>query len=57
MRFGDKTAAGIDISQDRISIVLLKSGKNGPELVKSVSAPMPQGVWNQDHTGHWNGEI
>jgi Tfp pilus assembly protein PilN len=44
MRFGDQTAAGIDISQDQISIVLLKNGKNGPELVRSAVAPMPEGA-------------
>ena len=44
MRFNDEMAAGIDISQDRISIVLLKNGKNGPELVKSAVAPMPEGA-------------
>jgi Tfp pilus assembly protein PilN len=44
MRFGDKTAVGIDISQERISIVLLKNGKNGPELVKSAVAPVPEGA-------------
>lgn len=44
MKFGDKTAVGIDISQDQISIVLLKQGKDGPELVKSAVAPMPQGA-------------
>ena len=44
MRFSDETVAGIDISQDRISIVLLKNGKNGPELVKWAAAPMPEGA-------------
>jgi Tfp pilus assembly protein PilN len=44
MKFGDKTAVGIDISQDQISIVLLKQGKDGPELVKSAVASMPQGA-------------
>ncbi len=44
MRFGDQTAVGIDISQDRISMVLLKSGKNGPELVRSAVVPMPEGA-------------
>ena len=43
MRFVEKTVAGIDISQERISIVLLKNGKNGPKLVKSVVAPCRQG--------------
>jgi Tfp pilus assembly protein PilN len=44
MRLGDQTAAGIDISQDRISIVLLKNGKDGLELLKSADAPMPEGA-------------
>jgi Tfp pilus assembly protein PilN len=44
MRFNDETGAGIDISQDRINIVLLKNGKNGPQLVKSASVSMPQGA-------------
>jgi Tfp pilus assembly protein PilN len=44
MKLSKGTAAGIDISQDRISIVLLRSGKNGPELLKSVSVPMPDGA-------------
>ncbi|MGA2323540.1 MAG: pilus assembly protein PilM [Sedimentisphaerales bacterium] len=44
MRFVEKTVAGIDISQERISIVLLKNGKNGPKLIKSVVAPVPEGA-------------
>ena len=44
MKFGDKTAVGIDISQDRISIVLLKSSTNGPELLKSDAMPVPDGA-------------
>ena len=44
MRFVDKTVAGIDITQERISIVLLKNGKNGPKLIKSVVAPVPEGA-------------
>jgi Tfp pilus assembly protein PilN len=44
MRFVDKTVAGIDITQERISIVLLKNGKNGPKLVKSVVAAIPAGA-------------
>ena len=38
MRFVEKTVAGIDITQERISIVLLKNGKNGPKLIKSEFA-------------------
>ena len=44
MRFAEQTVAGIDISQESISIVLLKNGKNGPKLVKSAVAPMPAGA-------------
>ena len=44
MKFVEQTVAGIDISQERISIALLKCGKNGPKLVKSVVAPIPAGA-------------
>jgi Tfp pilus assembly protein PilN len=44
MKFVEQTVAGIDISQERISIALLKRGKNGPMLVKSVVAPVPAGA-------------
>jgi type IV pilus assembly protein PilM len=44
MRFVDKTVAGIDITQERISIVLLKNGKDGPKLIKSAVAPIPAGA-------------
>ncbi|MGA2071596.1 MAG: pilus assembly protein PilM [Sedimentisphaerales bacterium] len=44
MIFAEKTVAGIDISQERISIALLKLGKNGPRLVKSVVAAVPEGA-------------
>ncbi len=44
MKFIEKTVAGIDITQERISIALLKLGKDGPKLVKSVVAPMPAGA-------------
>jgi hypothetical protein len=44
MKFVEKTVAGIDITQERISVALLKLGRNGPKLVKSVFAPMPAGA-------------
>ena len=44
MKFAEKTVAGIDITQERISIVLLKYGKNGPKLVKSAVVPVPAGA-------------
>jgi type IV pilus assembly protein PilM len=44
MRRNGKTAVGIDISQERINIAMLKTGKNGLELVKSASAPLPEGA-------------
>jgi Tfp pilus assembly PilM family ATPase/Tfp pilus assembly protein PilN len=39
-----KQAVGIDISQDHISVVLLKTGRKGPEIVKAVTAPVPAGA-------------
>lgn len=44
MKTGDKTAVGIDITQDRISIVMLRYGRKGPEIVKSAVVPMPDGA-------------
>ena len=44
MRISNNIVAGIDISQDRISIVWLKAGTNGPEVVKSAVVPMPEGA-------------
>jgi type IV pilus assembly protein PilM len=44
MIFAEKTVAGIDISQESISIVLLKNGKNGPKLVKSAVTSLPTGA-------------
>jgi Tfp pilus assembly protein PilN len=40
----EKTVAGIDITQERISMALLKQDKNGPKLVKSVVAAVPAGA-------------
>lgn len=39
-----KTALGVDISDERISLVLLKKDKNGVELLASASAPVPDGA-------------
>jgi Tfp pilus assembly protein PilN len=39
-----KTALGVDISDKRISLVLLKGGKSGVELLASASAPVPDGA-------------
>jgi Tfp pilus assembly protein PilN len=39
-----RTALGVDISDERISLVLLKGGKNGVELLASASAPVPPGA-------------
>jgi hypothetical protein len=44
MKLGAKTALGIDISQSRINLVLLKGGAKGVELLKSASAPIPDGA-------------
>ena len=41
---GTKTALGLDISDKRISMALLKGGKNGVKLLASASAPLPDGA-------------
>lgn len=41
---GTKTALGIDISADRINLVLLKKGADGIELLKAVDGPVPDGA-------------
>jgi type IV pilus assembly protein PilM len=42
--FNTKTALGIDISDGRINLALLKSDKSGVKLVKAVSGPVPEGA-------------
>ena len=44
MKLVEKTVAGIDITQERISVALFKQDKDGPKFVKSVVMPMPAGV-------------
>jgi hypothetical protein len=44
MRFGGKTALGIDISDGRVSMALVRRGKTGLELVRSVWAQLPDGA-------------
>ena len=44
MTRGTKTALGIDISDSRISLALLKRAKDGLELLKTASAPVPDGT-------------
>ena len=39
-----KTALGIDISDGRINMALLKMGKGGIRLLKTATAPIPQGA-------------
>jgi Tfp pilus assembly protein PilN len=41
---GAKTALGLDISDKRISMVLIKGDKNGVKLLASAGAPLPDGV-------------
>jgi len=41
---GSKTALGIDISDSRISLALLKSNKDGIELLRAASGPVPDGA-------------
>ena len=42
--FGPKTALGIDISNGRISLALLKKNAGGIELLKAASSPVPDGA-------------
>ncbi|MBL7106069.1 MAG: pilus assembly protein PilM [Phycisphaerae bacterium] len=42
--FGTKTSIGIDISDERINMVLLKKTANGIEFLKAASAAVPQGA-------------
>jgi len=39
-----KTALGVDISDKQISLALLKKDKNGVELLKAATAPVPDGA-------------
>jgi len=39
-----KTALGVSISEKQINLVVLKKGKNGIELLKSVSCSVPEGA-------------
>ena len=41
---GFKTTLGIDISNDRISLALLKQNANGIELLKAANGPVPKGA-------------
>ncbi len=44
MKFGSKSALGIDISQNRISLALLKKDGSGVKLLRSASGPVPAGA-------------
>ncbi|MBN2592812.1 MAG: pilus assembly protein PilM [Sedimentisphaerales bacterium] len=44
MKLGAKTVLGIDISDSRISMALLRRIKNSVKVLKAVSAPIPKGA-------------
>ena len=44
MRLAAKTALGIDVSDGRINLALLKQTKKGPRLLRTASAPVPDGA-------------
>jgi Tfp pilus assembly PilM family ATPase len=44
MKFAVKTALGVDISEGRINMALLKQSAKGLELLKAASAPVPDGA-------------
>ncbi len=44
MKLSNNTALGIDISNNQISLALLRKTKGGVELVKAASGPVPEGA-------------
>ena len=44
MKYAVKTALGVDISDGRINMVLLRQSVKGLELLKAASAPVPDGA-------------
>jgi len=44
MKLDSKTALGIDIADKVINVALLKRNKNGVELIKTASGPVPEGA-------------
>jgi hypothetical protein len=44
MKLSNNTALGIDISNNQISLALLRRSKGGVELVKAASGPVPEGA-------------
>ncbi|MHC4644883.1 MAG: pilus assembly protein PilM [Planctomycetota bacterium] len=44
MKLAPKTALGIDIADNRISLALLRATKNGVELLKAADAAVPEGA-------------
>ena len=44
MKPGAKTALGIEISGEQINLALLRKNKNGVELLKTATGPVPEGA-------------
>ncbi|MCJ7730575.1 MAG: pilus assembly protein PilM, partial [Sedimentisphaerales bacterium] len=44
MKLTAKTAMGVDISHEQISLALLKKGADGIRLLRAASGPVPTGV-------------
>jgi Tfp pilus assembly PilM family ATPase/Tfp pilus assembly protein PilN len=44
VKLNNKTALGVDITEERVSLVLLKKKGTGLELAKSASGPVPKGA-------------
>jgi Tfp pilus assembly protein, ATPase PilM len=44
MKTGTKTALGIEISETLINMALLEKGKDGVQLVRAASTPVPAGA-------------
>jgi Tfp pilus assembly protein PilN len=48
MKLDNKTALGVDITKERVSLALLRKKGAGVELIKSASGPVPQGAIADD---------
>ena len=44
MKFGNKTALGIDVSEEQVHLALLKKTKKGFKLLKTATCPVPDGA-------------
>ncbi len=51
MKLDTKTALGIDISNGRINLALLRKNSSGVELIKTAAGPVPEGAIKNGNVG------